>query len=186
MTKYDADGVCMSRWSAISRGAVLKGLTTSVEDETVTNHIAKFSYGVVYNTEFDPAIHHIADKYLDPISNKYSARSQVQWYLRRVSPAFFFPSLILILGTAFTNKHVCLVTQGENTRKTEPVKHNWLRRLPSKEALGKTTAITIFYSDAKDPPARLTDGTVSPSPSPSISYHKPERSRGSLCDHIKR
>jgi hypothetical protein len=83
------------RWSAISRGAVIKGLSVGVEEETVTNCVAKFSYGVLYDsTNFDPAVHRIEDKYWDEFNGRYGAQNQIQWYLKRVRVAF--PTFVLM------------------------------------------------------------------------------------------
>jgi hypothetical protein len=84
------------RWSAISRGAVIKGLSKGVEEETVTNCVAKFSYGVVYNsTHFDPAVHRIEDRYWDGFHSRYQAKDQMQWYLRRVRVTF--PTFVVLM-----------------------------------------------------------------------------------------
>jgi hypothetical protein len=78
-------------WTAISRGAVAKGLCNTVEDEIVTNVIAKYSYGILYNTPFDPAQHLDQDRYLCPYENIPKARNQVRWYLRKVRSRFANP-----------------------------------------------------------------------------------------------
>ena len=75
----------IARWSAISRGAVAKGLSTAIEDEIVTNAIAKYSYGICYNAPFNPKKHLDQDKYFCPIEQKEKASNQVTWYLKRVS-----------------------------------------------------------------------------------------------------
>ena len=71
-------------WTAISRGAVAKGLSNAVEDEIVTNVIAKYSYGVVYMTPFDPTQHLEQDRYWCPYENIPLAKNQLRWYLRKV------------------------------------------------------------------------------------------------------
>lgn len=73
-----------SRWGAISRGAVIKGLSTSVEDETVTNFISKLSYGVKHSTIFNHSEHTFRDRYHCPVKKIDMAKDQFTWYLKRV------------------------------------------------------------------------------------------------------
>jgi hypothetical protein len=79
LTKFSSNS-----WSAISRGAVAKGLSNAVEDEIVTNVISKYSYGIAYSAVFDAKIHSIEDKYFCPIELVDKAAGQLRWYLKRV------------------------------------------------------------------------------------------------------
>ncbi|RDW67510.1 hypothetical protein BP6252_08906 [Coleophoma cylindrospora] len=65
-------------WSAISRGAVYKGLSNTAEEEAVTNHVSKFSYGVQYAAIFDASKHQSEDKYLCKFTGRMLARNQLQ------------------------------------------------------------------------------------------------------------
>jgi len=87
-------------WGAISRGAVIKGLSTSAETETVTNFISKLSYGVLHHSYFNPHIHSSLDKYRCPLKGVDMAKDQFTWYLRRVS------AFISSAGCKLTNDSV--------------------------------------------------------------------------------
>lgn len=76
-------------WTAISRGAVAKGLSNTIDDEVVTNVISRYSYGVAYAARFDPRIHVEEDRYTCPYMKIDKAKNQVQWYLRRVRRTLF-------------------------------------------------------------------------------------------------
>lgn len=78
----------VTRWGVISRGAVIKGLSNSIETDTVTNYISKQSYGVLHNAFFNPAEHSEKDKYKCEYRGVYMARDQFTWYLKRVSDHF--------------------------------------------------------------------------------------------------
>lgn len=69
----------------ISRGAVIKGLSNSVQEETVVNFVSKLSYGVKYAARFDPSKHLQEDKFMDNLTGCDMARDQFKWYLKRVS-----------------------------------------------------------------------------------------------------
>ncbi|KAH0537660.1 hypothetical protein FGG08_005573 [Glutinoglossum americanum] len=56
-------------WTAVSRGAVLRGLTEGV-DETITNFISNYHYGVAFDIFCD-------------VEQVYKARDQMKWYLHR-------------------------------------------------------------------------------------------------------
>lgn len=69
----------------ISRGAVIKGLSTSVQQETVVNFVSKLSYGIKYSARFDPSKHWPEDKFTDTLTGYDMAKDQFKWYLKRVS-----------------------------------------------------------------------------------------------------
>lgn len=68
-----------SSWSAICRGAVLKGMN----DATVINHISKYHYGIRYEDIFDNRKHNEADKFWDMVECKWKANDQMRWYISR-------------------------------------------------------------------------------------------------------
>ncbi|KAI8157119.1 hypothetical protein KHU50_009633 [Colletotrichum sp. SAR 10_65] len=82
-------------WSAISRGAVIQGLTQrnlapglSVKIES---RISRMSYGVTYTTRFDPAIHSSAEKYWSKNYQVWNVDRQMEWFLQK--------ALIFLKGT---------------------------------------------------------------------------------------
>ncbi|KAK6206224.1 hypothetical protein QIS74_13643 [Colletotrichum tabaci] len=74
-------------WSAICRGAVMRGLTrlkpaTDLE-VSVQSRIARVSYGTVFKQAYDPHYHLSVDKIWDEFEMKWMARNQVKWYLKQ-------------------------------------------------------------------------------------------------------
>ena len=67
-------------WSAICRGAVLKGLG----NDLVVNHISQYHYGFVYAPEFDAKVHQTIDRNYDQVRGVWVASHQIQWFLNRV------------------------------------------------------------------------------------------------------
>ncbi|KAF5542336.1 mitochondrial-type heat shock 70 [Fusarium mexicanum] len=73
-------------WSAICRGAVVHGITnqglSASLGVTVGARVARNSYGVRFNTDFDPQKHKLSDKYWSEERQKWRVRNQMQWFLR--------------------------------------------------------------------------------------------------------
>ncbi|KAF4634498.1 hypothetical protein G7Y89_g3596 [Cudoniella acicularis] len=84
---------------AKARGAVIKGQSTSVETETVTNYISKLSYGTLHDAYFNYYLHDESDKYTCPFEGTLMARNQFTWYLRRVRKM----TELLAIHELFTN-----------------------------------------------------------------------------------
>lgn len=116
-------------WGVISRGAVIKGLSNSVETETVTNFISKLSYGVLHNSRFNSSIHLSADRFQHGLTGEMMVRDQFTWYLKR----------------------------GTSVRKVAPVKYHWTRHLRSPWDLAGIKE-NIWVSDERVPPTRLEPG----------------------------
>ncbi|KAF2227835.1 hypothetical protein BDZ85DRAFT_254962 [Elsinoe ampelina] len=67
-------------WTAVVRGAALGGMSNV---EVVTSRKARRHYGVRYRPEFDPTKHSPSAKYWDEIKEKWKARGQMKWYIRK-------------------------------------------------------------------------------------------------------
>lgn len=111
-------------WGVISRGAVIKGLSTSAETETVTNFVSKLNYGMLWDEIFDSNAHEDADKYMCPLWG-LMARNQCVWYLQR----------------------------GERVNKLEAVKHAYRYRIRRRSDLANVHS-TVWVSGLKVPPKR--------------------------------
>jgi len=142
-------------WTVISRGAVVKGRSSDVDEEIVTNVISRFSYGVVYNEPFNPAIHAREDRFVCPYENRPKARNQMRWYLRRVGQPIRTILKMIFLIKAHTDG--IATPQGENVKKTVPVKYQWRKYIDTEWDLVKNEKL-IYASAAREPPARLNDG----------------------------
>jgi len=99
-------------WSAICRGAVLKGMS----DATVTNHIAKYHYGIKFQEVFVDSKHLSVDKVWDMIECDWKAHNQMRWYISR----------------------------GDNISKAKPVTYSWYQTLTDRNQL-KNIDTMIYY-----------------------------------------
>jgi hypothetical protein len=124
-----------------------------VEDEIVTNVIAKYSYGILYNTPFDPAQHLDQDRYLCPYENIPKARNQVRWYLRKVRSRFANPKDQRIDQR--------MILQGQNVKKTDPVIYNWRKYISSMWDLLNVDE-QIYSCASEIPPMRMNGGKIKP------------------------
>jgi len=79
------------RWSAICRGATLAGLEgiggSLYRAPKVLSRVARWSYGFPVSRPFDPKVHDIADRFLDPSEGIYRAKGQMVWLLKAVCEA---------------------------------------------------------------------------------------------------
>ncbi|KAF3934121.1 hypothetical protein ABW19_dt0210203 [Dactylella cylindrospora] len=66
-------------WSAVSRGAVLRGLDGSL----VPDRRCRRNYGTRINTVFDPMIHHEEDAFYSTDTGIKMARNQVSWIVEK-------------------------------------------------------------------------------------------------------
>jgi len=114
-------------WSAIARGAVCKGLS----DETVTNHISKYNYGVRFHTDFIEGKHAECDKQWSTLECMYKAHNQMRWYTCR----------------------------GDNISKTNPVRHAFYQALTSASQLDDIST-TVYYDHALVAPKTCSTSTV--------------------------
>ncbi|KAK2765804.1 hsp70 family chaperone [Colletotrichum kahawae] len=77
-------------WSAICRGAVIRGLTQARDSREfpvkIASRIARISYGTTFYETFNPTIHLNIDRAWDEKEMKWVANNQVQWYLKQVRP----------------------------------------------------------------------------------------------------
>ncbi|WZH40085.1 mitochondrial-type heat shock 70 [Fusarium acuminatum] len=76
----------LERWTAICRGAVVHGITSYGLSTTVGvrvgARIARRSYGVCFNTKFNPEIHDISDRFWANDQQEWLAKEQMKWFLK--------------------------------------------------------------------------------------------------------
>ncbi|KAF3929078.1 hypothetical protein ABW20_dc0105783 [Dactylellina cionopaga] len=84
-------------WSAVSRGAVLRGL----EGSLVTNRMCRRNYGTRINTVFDPTIHHEEDAFYSTDTGMKMARNQVSWIVEKGADTDSNTRFKLKCGTTF-------------------------------------------------------------------------------------
>ncbi|EWC46244.1 hypothetical protein DRE_04415 [Drechslerella stenobrocha 248] len=106
-------------WSAVSRGAVLRGL----EGSLVTNRRCRRNYGTRINTIFDPAIHHEEDAFYSMETGMKMARNQVSWIVEKGADTDSNTRFKLKCGTKFQ--------KGEKLRRGATLVASDLDRAPS-------------------------------------------------------
>lgn len=67
-------------WTAVVRGAVLRGL----EGSMVVSRRSRWHYGTSYATVFDEAKHPISDRYWSPLWERWMVADRMQWHLQKV------------------------------------------------------------------------------------------------------
>jgi hypothetical protein len=77
------------RRTAICRGAVFKGFLEEHDNQLgapimVTSTVSRASYGVKFQTDFDPLIHPLEDREWDKHEGVWKATNRMNWYLERV------------------------------------------------------------------------------------------------------
>jgi molecular chaperone DnaK (HSP70) len=68
-------------WTAVVRGAVLRGLEGSV----VEKRRSRWHYGTSYATVFDESKHPMSDRYWSPLWERWMVSDRMQWHIAKVS-----------------------------------------------------------------------------------------------------
>lgn len=68
-------------WTAVVRGAVLRGL----EGNMVLSRRSRCHYGTSYATVFDPAQHSVSERYWSPLWERWMVSDRMQWHIAKVS-----------------------------------------------------------------------------------------------------
>lgn len=69
-------------WTAVVRGAVLRGL----EGNMVISRRSRWHYGTSYATVFDESKHPISDRYWSPLWERWMVSDRMQWHIAKVNP----------------------------------------------------------------------------------------------------
>jgi hypothetical protein len=67
-------------WTAVVRGAVLRG----IEGSLVEKRKSRFHYGTSYATVFDESKHPVADRYWSPLWERWMVSDRMQWHISKV------------------------------------------------------------------------------------------------------
>ncbi|KUI61643.1 hypothetical protein VP1G_08816 [Cytospora mali] len=120
-------------WSAISRGAVIHGLTQlKIESpwaSQIKSRIARASYGVVCQETWDDEKHEEDDRFLDEDTGELKAVRQMKWSIRL----------------------------GQDIEKDNLPRHELYKHL---EKLPKSLTTDIYMSKAEDPPTRRDESVM--------------------------
>jgi hypothetical protein len=69
----------MYAWTAVVRGAVIRGL----EGEMIISRRARMHYGTSYATIFDPAKHSLSDRYWSPLWERWMVSDRMQYHIAK-------------------------------------------------------------------------------------------------------
>jgi hypothetical protein len=87
----------MYAWTAVVRGAVLRGL----EGSMVVSRRSRWHYGTSYATVFDEAKHPISDRYWSPLWERWMVSDRMQWHIAKVRPHnHLFHAILSAPGTS--------------------------------------------------------------------------------------
>jgi molecular chaperone DnaK (HSP70) len=67
-------------WTAVVRGAVLRG----IEGSLVEKRRSRWHYGTSYATVFDEAVHPVGDRYWSPLWERWMVSDRMQWHVHKV------------------------------------------------------------------------------------------------------
>jgi hypothetical protein len=68
-------------WTAVVRGAVLRGL----EGNMVISRKARMHYGTSYATVYDEEKHSVSERYWSPLWERWMVSDRMQWHIAKVS-----------------------------------------------------------------------------------------------------
>lgn len=69
-------------WTAVVRGAVLRGL----EGNMVISRKSRMHYGTSYATVYDETKHSVMERYWSPLWERWMVSDRMQWHIAKVSP----------------------------------------------------------------------------------------------------
>jgi hypothetical protein len=72
-------------WTAVVRGAVLRGL----EGNMVISRKARMHYGTSYATVYDEEKHSVSERYWSPLWERWMVSDRMQWHIAKVSLVSF-------------------------------------------------------------------------------------------------
>ena len=70
-------------WTAVVRGAVLRGL----EGSMVVSRKARMHYGTSYATVYDEGKHSVSERYWSPLWERWMVSDRMQWHISKVRSA---------------------------------------------------------------------------------------------------
>lgn len=75
-------------WTAICRGAVIRGLNDAEikrrNPSMIVSRVSRVNYGMIYDPKFEEGKHDPRDKRWNVQELCWDAHNQLRWYLRRV------------------------------------------------------------------------------------------------------
>lgn len=131
-------------WTAVVRGAVLRGL----EGNMVISRKARMHYGTSYATVFDEEKHSVSERYWSPLWERWMVSDRMQWHIAKVSHLGPVP-VPSSDPTSFTDSY-----QGEAISPLTPIAFHYTRNFRPGQSLLVTD--DLIACEADEPPAAYT------------------------------
>lgn len=80
-------------WTAVVRGAVLRGL----EGSMVISRRARMHYGTSYATVYDETKHSVSERYWSPLWERWMVSDRMQWHIAKVRSYILLLFLLILL-----------------------------------------------------------------------------------------
>ena len=77
-------------WTAVVRGAVLRGL----EGNMVISRKSRMYYGTSYATVYDEEKHSVSERYWSPLWERWMVSDRMQWHIAKVRPEVLSPTCL--------------------------------------------------------------------------------------------
>jgi len=137
----------MYAWTAVVRGAVLRGL----EGSMVLSRRSRWHYGTSYATVFDEARHPISDRYWSPLWERWMVSDRMQWHIAKVNSHLSVHPYILLTSTNFY--------QGAQVSESQPISFHYTRNFRPGQSL--IVEDDLIACDAEIAPDSYQKGLIS-------------------------
>lgn len=128
-------------WTAVVRGAVLRGL----EGNMVISRKARMHYGTSYATVYDEDKHSVAERYWSPLWERWMVSDRMQWHIAKVCPPPPYPVFPPMLTQT---------KKGEAISPLTPIAFHYTRNFRPGQSLVVTD--DLIACEADEPPAAYT------------------------------
>lgn len=132
-------------WTAVVRGAVLRGL----EGNMVISRRSRWHYGTSYATVFDEAKHPISDRYWSPLWERWMVSDRMQWHIAKVTLYFYHPRC-----TTRVTELTHYESQGAQVSESRPISFHYTRNFRPGQSL--VVEDDLIACDADVAPDSLT------------------------------
>lgn len=134
-------------WTAVVRGAVIRGL----DDSMVSSRRSRLHYGTSYATVYDETKHNIADRYWSPLWERWMVSDRMQWHISKVNA----PSA-LTLFCQLTNSS----SKGTAISPSTPISFHYTRNFRPQQSLLVEDELIACGSDSAPSSRTKTLSTV--------------------------
>ncbi len=142
-------------WTAVVRGAVLRGL----EGNMVISRKARMHYGTSYATVYDEEKHSVSERYWSPLWERWMVSDRMQWHIAKVSsPLFTFIIMSCLCRVELGLTGDSLIKQGEAISPLSPIAFHYTRNFRPGQSLVVTD--DLIACEADEPPKAYTRDLV--------------------------